>query len=109
MKNLYNLQRKLNPKEVRSPSKQCDRRKLFALEIVRDRMLKKGFVENYYNWYLHKSSEGALISVLAPIENQQNTVQNAYSQLVYDAAASNFPDTHHHFLPQCDDVIADVP
>ena len=29
--------------------------------------------------------------------------------MVYDAAASNFPDTHHHFLPHYDDVVANVP
>ena len=29
--------------------------------------------------------------------------------MVYDAAASNFPDTHHHFLPLCDDVVTNVP
>ncbi|CAO2820388.1 unnamed protein product [Amaranthus hypochondriacus] len=29
--------------------------------------------------------------------------------MVYDAAASTFPDTHHHFLPHRDDVVANVP
>ena len=47
--------------------------------------------------------------MLSPIEQQQNTVQNPYAQMVYDAAASNFPDTHHHFLPLCDDVVTNVP
>ena len=28
--------------------------------------------------------------------------------MVYDAAVSKFPDTHH-FLPYCDDVVANVP
>ena len=46
---------------------------------------------------------------MAPVEQQQNTVQNSFAQMVYDAAASNFPNTHHHFLPHCDDVIANVP
>ena len=47
--------------------------------------------------------------MLASIEQQQNTVQNPYAQKVYDAAARNFPDTHHHFPPHCDDVVANAP
>ena len=81
------------PYEVRCPCKRCDNRRLFAPEVVRDHLLKKGFVENYYDWYLHKCSEGAPINVLAPVEQQQNTVQNPNAQMVYDAATSNFPDT----------------
>ena len=78
---------------------------MFAPEVVRDHLLKKDFVENYYDWYLHKCSEGTAINVLLyPIEQQQNTVQNSYAQMVYDVAVSNFPDTHHHLLPHCDQV-----
>ena len=92
------MQRKKNPDKVRCPCKQCDNLKLFAPQVVRDHLLEKGFVENYYDLYLHKCSEGAPINVLAP-----------YAQMVYNAVASNFPDTHHHFLPHCDDVVANVP
>ena len=28
---------------------------------------------------------------------------------MYDATTSNYPDTHHHFLPHCYDVVANVP
>ena len=102
------MQSKKNLDEVTCSCKQCDNGRLFAPEVVRDYLLKKDFVENYYDWYLHKCSEGEPINVLAPVEQQQNTVQNPYAQMVYDAAASNFPDTHHHFLPQCDDVSANI-
>ena len=101
--------KKKHPDEVRCPRKRYENRRLFAPEVVRDRLLKRGFVENYYDWYPHKRLEGAPINVLAPVEQQQNTVQNSYAQMVYDAAASNFPNTHHHFLPHCDDVVTNVP
>ena len=101
--------KKKNLDELRFLYKQCDNRKLFALEVVRDHLLKKAFVENYYNWHLLKCSKVAPINVFAPVEQQQNTFQNPYAQMVYDAAASNFSDTHHHFLPHCDDVVANVP
>ena len=77
-----------------------------SLEII---WLKKDFVENYYDWYLVKCSEDAPINELAPVEQQQNKVQNPYAQMVYDAAARNFPNTHHHFLPHCDDVVTNLP
>ena len=55
--------------------KTCENRRLFAPEVVRDHLLNKSFVENYYDWYLHKCFEGAPINVLAPVEQQQNTIQ----------------------------------
>ena len=82
---------------------------MFASKFVRDHLFKKGFVENFYDWYLHKRSEGAPSTVLIPEDQQQNTVQNSYAQMVYDEAASNFPNTHHHFLPHSDDVVTNIP
>ena len=91
------------------PCKRCDNRRLRTPEVVRDHLLKMRFVENYYDWYLHKSSEAGPRNVVVPEEQQQNTVQNSYVKMVYDAAVSNFPDIHHHFLPQSYIVVFDVP
>ena len=89
--------------EVRCPYNRCDNRKLFSPKVVvRDHLLKTTTT-------LHKTSDGAPSNVVVPEEQQHNTVQNLYAQMVYDATASNFPDTHHYFLPQFDDVIIDVP
>ena len=74
---------KKNREEVRCPCKKCGNRRVWGPDVVRDHLLKKGFVENYYDWYLHKCSDGAPIcSELAPVEPQQNTVQNPYAQMV---------------------------
>ena len=48
------------------------------------------------------------LRVVVREEQQQNTVQNAYIQIVYDAATSNFLYTHHHFVPQYDNVNVNV-
>ena len=61
--------KKKNPIEVRCLCKKCGNRRVWGPDVVRDHLLKKGFVENYYDWYLHKCSDSAPPSKeLAPVE-----------------------------------------
>ena len=41
--------KKNNTEKIRCPCKCCDNRRLRSLKVVRDHLLKKGFVENYYD------------------------------------------------------------
>ena len=65
-------------------------RRLRPPDVVKDHLLKKGFVDNYYDCYLHYNSKAGSVNMVDREELQQYTVQNLYVQMVYDASASNF-------------------
>ena len=69
--------------------------------------MRKGFVENYYEWEYHQNTRVGTTSnnVVAVVEEQSSNNQNPYSQMVYDAVASIFPDNYHQFLPRQFDVV----
>jgi len=68
--------------------------------IIREHLMRKGFVENYYEWeYRQNTRVGTTSNVVAVVEEQSSNNQNPYSQMVYDAVASIFPDNYHQFLP----------
>ena len=69
--------------------------------------MRKGFVENYYEWEYHQNTQvGTTSDVVAVVGEQLSNNPNPYSQMVHDAVASVFPDTYHQFLPSQYDVVS---
>ena len=80
---------------------------------MRDHLLRKGFVEDYYDWSCHydiAASEGssgnkAFVREQSHddvIPEEPNPEKNNYVRMIHDAIVSRFPDTYQNFLPQND-------
>ena len=83
--------------EIRCPCKKCKSCFKEPNEI-REHLMKKGSVENYYEWEDHQNTEVGKKSDVAVVGEQSSNNPNLYSQMVYDAVASIFADTYHKFL-----------
>ena len=69
--------------------------------------MRRGFVENYYEWEYHQNTEiGTTSDVVAEVGEQSSNSSNPYSQMVHDAVASVFPNNYYHFLPSQYDVVS---
>src|SRR5688572_30720346 len=79
--------------QFRCPCKKCKNCCYKEPNEIREHLMRKGFVENYYEWEYHQNTRVGTTSnnVVAVVEEQSSNNQNPYSQMVYDAVASIFP------------------
>ena len=100
--------------EIRCPCVKCKNPVYKHPNEVREHLMKKGFVEDFYDWRCHcnvllgESSTPAHrneLQLFSPVQNNQG---NSYVRMVHDVAASRFPDTHQPFIEE-NNVHSDEP
>ena len=86
--------------EIRCPCMKCKNRVYKHPNKVKEHLMWKGFVENYYDLKCHcnvlpgETSSSTHHNELQLFLAVQNNQDNSYVHMLHDAAASRFPDTY---------------
>ena len=97
--------------KIRCPCAKCKNVVFKNPNDVREHLLRKGFVEHYYDWRYHydiaagegSSGNNAFARQQLPedvLPEEPIAEENNYARMVHDAAASRFPDAYENIFPQ---------